>query len=252
MKFHYFCGMYKSIRYVRVVISLIAMAVPTWALLAGYESVFVRMQILTALLTGVAVCLIFWALVTLVYGRIYCSTVCPLGTLMDCVAAGGRLVGLPLLRTLYPHSPRIPHHSASHLCERLGIPAHSPRPLQRLRTHGRRACGAPLGQGVERGGIHGVGPVGGCPYSHRGGAGVVAPRTVDMQQCMPRGHGARRRLATLLLPHRDRPRPLHKLRRVRARVQGSVYQAAREDGRHLALRGVLQLHKCMPQSGNKL
>ncbi len=93
MKFHYFCGMYKSIRYVRVVISLIAMAVPTWALLAGYESVFVRMQILTALLTGVAVCLIFWALVTLVYGRIYCSTVCPLGTLMDCVAAGGRLVG---------------------------------------------------------------------------------------------------------------------------------------------------------------
>ncbi len=88
MKFHYFCGMYKSIRYVRVVISLIAMAVPTWALLAGYESVFVRMQILTALLTGVAVCLIFWALVTLVYGRIYCSTVCPLGTLMDCVAAG--------------------------------------------------------------------------------------------------------------------------------------------------------------------
>lgn len=92
MKFHYFCGMYKSIRYVRVVISLIAMAVPTWALLAGYESVFVHMQILTALLTGAAVCLIFWALVTLVYGRIYCSTMCPLGTLMDCVAAGGRLI----------------------------------------------------------------------------------------------------------------------------------------------------------------
>ena len=66
------------------------MAVPTWALLAGYESVFVRMQILTALLTGVAVCLVFWAVVTLVYGRIYCSTVCPLGTLMDCVAAGSR------------------------------------------------------------------------------------------------------------------------------------------------------------------
>lgn len=68
------------------------MAVPAWALTAGYESVFVRMQILTALLSGVAVTLVFWAVVTLIYGRIYCSTVCPLGTLMDCVSAGSRLV----------------------------------------------------------------------------------------------------------------------------------------------------------------
>ena len=82
--------MYRSIRIVRIVISLIAMGVPTWALVAGYDSVFVRMQILTALLSGVAVCLIFWAVVTLVYGRIYCSTVCPMGTLMDCVSAAGR------------------------------------------------------------------------------------------------------------------------------------------------------------------
>lgn len=66
------------------------MAVPTWALVAGYESVFVRMQILTALLSGVAMVLAFWAVVTLLYGRIYCSTVCPMGTLMDCVAAGSR------------------------------------------------------------------------------------------------------------------------------------------------------------------
>ena len=75
--------MYKSIRIARIVISLIAMGVPAWALVVGYDSVFVRMQILTALLTGVALCLLFWAIVTLLYGRIYCSTVCPLGTLMD-------------------------------------------------------------------------------------------------------------------------------------------------------------------------
>ena len=67
------------------------MAVPTWALVAGYDSVFVRMQILTALLSGAAVCLVFWAVVALVYGRIYCSTVCPMGTLMDCVSALSRL-----------------------------------------------------------------------------------------------------------------------------------------------------------------
>lgn len=84
--------MYKSIRLVRIIISLIAMVVPAWALLCGYESVFVRMQVFTSLLSGVAVCLIFWAIVTLIYGRIYCSTVCPLGTLIDCVSATGRLV----------------------------------------------------------------------------------------------------------------------------------------------------------------
>lgn len=83
--------MYKGIRYIRIAIALIAMAVPTWALVAGYDSVFVRMQILTALLTGVAVCLIFWAIVTLIYGRIYCSTVCPLGTLIDCNSTAARL-----------------------------------------------------------------------------------------------------------------------------------------------------------------
>lgn len=85
--------MYKSVRIVRIIISLIAMAVPAWALLAGYDSVFVRMQILTALLTGSSACLLFWFVVTLVYGRIYCSTVCPMGTLMDCVSATGRMAG---------------------------------------------------------------------------------------------------------------------------------------------------------------
>lgn len=84
--------MYRTIRTLRIVISLIALAVPTWALTAGYESVFVRMQIFTALLSGAAVCLIFWALVALIYGRIYCSTVCPLGTVMDGVAFFGRRV----------------------------------------------------------------------------------------------------------------------------------------------------------------
>ena len=84
--------MYRSARIIRILISLIAMGVPTWALLAGYDSVFVRMQILTSMLSGVAVCLIFWAVVTLIYGRIYCSTVCPLGTLMDCVGAATRVI----------------------------------------------------------------------------------------------------------------------------------------------------------------
>ena len=84
--------MYKSIRIVRIVISLLCMAVPAWALLAGYDSVFVRMQIFTALMSGASACLLFWLVVTLIYGRIYCSTACPMGTLMDGVSFLGRAV----------------------------------------------------------------------------------------------------------------------------------------------------------------
>lgn len=83
--------MYRSVRLVRIAISLIALAVPTWALLVGYDSLFARMQIFPSLLAGTAVYLIFWVIVTLLYGRIYCSTVCPMGTLIDCISAGRRL-----------------------------------------------------------------------------------------------------------------------------------------------------------------
>ena len=67
------------------------MAAPTLALVAGYSSVFERLQIIPALLAGSVLCLAFWAVATVLYGRIYCSTVCPLGTLIDCVAATGRI-----------------------------------------------------------------------------------------------------------------------------------------------------------------
>ena len=99
--------MYRTVRLIRIIISLIAMTVPTWALLAGYESVFVRMQILTALFAGVAVCLVFWTIVTIIYGRIYCSTVCPLGTLMDCISASSRTIRRAKPAYSYtPPSPR--------------------------------------------------------------------------------------------------------------------------------------------------
>lgn len=84
--------MYKSIRILRIFIAILALAVPTWALIAGYDSVFVRMQIFTAFLTGVAATLVFWAAVTLIYGRIYCSTLCPLGTCMDGISWISRFV----------------------------------------------------------------------------------------------------------------------------------------------------------------
>ena len=84
--------MYKSIRILRIIIALIALAVPTWAMIAGYESVFARMQIFVCITSGAGVILLFWVLVTFIYGRIYCSTLCPLGTMMDCVGATSRIV----------------------------------------------------------------------------------------------------------------------------------------------------------------
>lgn len=84
--------MYKSVRIIRIVVALVTMAVPAWALIMGYDSIFRNMQILTALLSGSLVCLAFWILATLIYGRIYCSMICPLGTAMDCSAAAWRLL----------------------------------------------------------------------------------------------------------------------------------------------------------------
>lgn len=83
--------MYKTLRYVRIAISLIAMILPAVALLFGYESVFARMRLLISLISGVTLVLIFWLVATLFYGRIYCSTVCPLGAMMDCVSTVGRI-----------------------------------------------------------------------------------------------------------------------------------------------------------------
>ena len=82
--------MYRSLRIIRIIIALVCMLLPAWALLAGYDSVVKHMQILTALLSGSLLCLLVWIVVTMVYGRLYCSLLCPLGTTMDCVSMVSR------------------------------------------------------------------------------------------------------------------------------------------------------------------
>lgn len=84
--------MYKSIRAIRIVLALVTMVLPAWALIAGYDQVFRNLRMLTALLSGSLVCLVFWIAATFIYGRIYCSAICPLGTAMDCAAAFERAV----------------------------------------------------------------------------------------------------------------------------------------------------------------
>lgn len=84
--------MYRTLRIIRIVIALVCMAIPAWALLEGYDTVVKNMQILTALLSGSLLCLIVWLVLTMVYGRIYCSLLCPMGTAIDCVSALSRIV----------------------------------------------------------------------------------------------------------------------------------------------------------------
>lgn len=76
--------MYSAVRIIRIIVSLVAMIAPAFAIVAGYGSVFSRMQLMVAVLSGSVLWLLVWCAVTFIYGRIYCSSVCPLGTLQDC------------------------------------------------------------------------------------------------------------------------------------------------------------------------
>lgn len=67
-------------------VSLIVAAVITVAVGAGYNCVLTRMQIVPALLACSGLWLLLWAIVTGLLGRVYCSTVCPMGTLQDVIA----------------------------------------------------------------------------------------------------------------------------------------------------------------------
>ncbi len=62
------------------------MAVMTGALALGYTTFLWRWQLTAAVLAGTGVWVMLWAVVTALFGRVYCSTACPLGTLQDIIA----------------------------------------------------------------------------------------------------------------------------------------------------------------------
>lgn len=94
--------MYKQLRRLRIAISLAMAALLAWlAVDSGLQATAVgrwlaHTQITGAILAGGlagALWCVLWALVTLMAGRVYCSSVCPLGTLMDAAAHLGRRTG---------------------------------------------------------------------------------------------------------------------------------------------------------------
>lgn len=102
--------MYKSLRIVRIVLSLtVALAIACATLnVFGFGDAMglwlTNMQIIPALITASVGWLIVWTAVTLLFGRAYCSFVCPLGTSMDVLSW--------LARSLIPRSRRRPYRYA--------------------------------------------------------------------------------------------------------------------------------------------
>ncbi len=78
-----------------------SLAVPLLA--SGLE----KAQIVPALVSFSLVTFIIWLIITLLFGRIYCSTICPLGTLQDIFARSTRLAAKPRRYRYTKPAPRL-------------------------------------------------------------------------------------------------------------------------------------------------
>ncbi len=104
--------MNRTLKIGRVAVQLVVLAVITWSLMAAPTLVTAavrhgieRWQLVPmAMLGGMSVVGV-WLVVTLVFGRIYCSTACPLGTLQDIAA---RLPRPRRFRRPYHYKPSLP------------------------------------------------------------------------------------------------------------------------------------------------
>ena len=102
---------YRTLRWGRIAVSLLALALLTGGLafsgmkLPAAAALIARIQFLPAVATFAIVIFIGWLAATLAFGRIYCSTVCPLGAVQDIAARVGR--PHPLRRP-YRYSAPIP------------------------------------------------------------------------------------------------------------------------------------------------
>lgn len=78
--------MMKTIRVIRIVISLAILLVTAALVWLGQNETLLHYQLTLNLSSMVLGVLITWLIVTLLVGRVYCSGVCPVGTLQDIAA----------------------------------------------------------------------------------------------------------------------------------------------------------------------
>lgn len=83
---------YRYLRRLRIAISILFAIAIAWITvdaaigLTRIGAWVLHAQIIPAVLAGSAIWLVLWVLVTLTFGRIYCSSACPMGTFMDVVS----------------------------------------------------------------------------------------------------------------------------------------------------------------------
>lgn len=81
-----------TLKILRMVVSITILAVLTTALATAavqwpaVARFIAEVQIFPAVMSFSLLTFVVWLLVTLVFGRVYCSSMCPLGTLQDCFA----------------------------------------------------------------------------------------------------------------------------------------------------------------------
>lgn len=100
----------RALRYGRIAISLIVWILLTigfifpLAALTGIAGCVHRMEIVLVMCMSMSV-FVVWLLATLVFGRVYCSTMCPIGTLQDIAARSARLTPKSRARRYYRYAP---------------------------------------------------------------------------------------------------------------------------------------------------
>ena len=120
--------LYRRLRYGRTLIAAAAWTAITIAVATGASCFLSRLQIIEAIAACSLIWIALWLLVTLIFGRLYCSTVCPAGTVFDIIARLNRLTARRRLK--YHYSYRRPLSKTRYsflvfilLCAVLGLTA---------------------------------------------------------------------------------------------------------------------------------
>ncbi|MCM1164368.1 MAG: 4Fe-4S dicluster domain-containing protein [Muribaculaceae bacterium] len=99
------------LRFTRILVSIVIMALLTGVLtaygmkLAKFAGVLAKIQFLPAALAFSLATIVCWLIATIIFGRIYCSTACPLGTFQDICARLPRLGHYPSSRNYHYSLP---------------------------------------------------------------------------------------------------------------------------------------------------
>ncbi len=105
-------GVGSTLRFIRRALGVVCFMLVTWFFVDYGMSIpslatwLTRVQFIPAALSFSLGIFLFWLLVTIIFGRIYCSTVCPLGVFQDICA---RLPRLGKVKAKWHYHYRLPH-----------------------------------------------------------------------------------------------------------------------------------------------